>query len=112
MYSDAAKAMFATNVCPAAAAAGFSGGTLPANCDPDWQFLQGGIRTMWTAGSGLLPRRRRVLHPGLDGFQGATSVTGTTGTIVGARPNGTYLLDDQGSFGAVFRAQRNFNAGD
>jgi hypothetical protein len=46
------------------------------------------------------------------------NVSGTTGAgtqidpIIGARPRGLYRLDDQGTLGAVFRAQRNFNAGD
>jgi hypothetical protein len=30
----------------------------------------------------------------------------------GMRPAGTYSVNDQGIFSAVFRAQRNFNAGD
>ena len=116
-YSDAAKAMFATRVC-AAGTQGISGGTMPAFCDPDWQFLQGGIRTMWTVNPGFFlgvdvfytqvwtafkarVRRRERQRQRNDVIP-----------IIGARPTGTYTLDDQHSVGAVFRAQRNFNAGD
>jgi hypothetical protein len=107
-YSDPAKAMFATRVCPAGTQ-GISGGTMPANCDPDWQYLQGGIRTMWTVNPGFFL--------GVDVFytQVWTAFAGSTATLTsatGARPTGTYTLDDQHSVGAVFRAQRNFNAGD
>jgi hypothetical protein len=111
-YSDAAKRMFATNVCPAGRQTSFSGGTLSANCDPDWQFLQAGIRTMWTPVPGFFLGVDVFYTQVWTAFQGATVSTGTTGTIVGGRPNGTYTLDDEGTVGAVFRAQRNFNAGD
>ena len=43
-------------------------------------------------------------------FQGSTFTTTAAGR--GARPAGTYVFDDEHSIGAVFRAQRNFNAGD
>jgi len=112
MYSDAAKAMFAGNVCTAAGQTGFHNGTLAANCDPDWQFLQGGIRTMWTPIPGFFLGVDVFYTQVWTAFQGTSVSTGTTGTLVGGRPNGTYLLDDEHSVGAVFRAQRNFNAGD
>jgi hypothetical protein len=111
-YDAAAKALYAGNVCPAGKQTGFSGGTLPTNCDPDWQFLQGGIRTMWTVNPGFFLGVDVFYTQVWTAFQGATVSTGTTGIIIGARPNGTYTLDDQHSVGAVFRAQRNFNAGD
>jgi len=105
MYGDAAKAMYLP-LCTAASA------SLRTNCDPDWQFLQGGIRTMWTVVPGFILGVDVFYTQVWTAFQGATISTGTTGTLVGGRPNGTYTFDDEHSIGAVFRAQRNFNAGD
>ena len=81
-YSNAAKAMFAQNVCAPASLAGttgvitgggqgqFNGGNTGAlapltalntgrlsvadNCDPDWGFFQGGVRTQWNVTRGFI----------------------------------------------------------
>ena len=138
-YNAAAKGMYATNVCGAftTAAGGpgqagmnsANGGTLAANCDPDWQFFQGGIRTMWTVNQGFFLGVDVFYTQVFTAFKGATAsingvnVSGTTGAttlidpIIGARPRtnsaaSLYTFNDEGSLGVVFRAQRNFNAGD
>jgi hypothetical protein len=130
-YNDTAKGFFASNVCPTLAAGGQTGfngtgggGSLAANCDPDWAFFQGGIRTQWTPVQGLLLGVDVFYTHVFTAFKDATAtvsnvnVSGTTGAatqidpVIGARPRGLYRLDDQGTLGAVFRAQRNFNAGD
>jgi hypothetical protein len=138
-YNAAAKGMYATNVCPGftTAAGGpgqaglnsANGGTLAAFCDPDWQFFQGGVRTMWTPVPGFFLGVDVFYTHVFTAFKGATAsvngvnVSGTTGAttlidpIIGARPRtnspaSLYRFDDEGTVGAVFRAQRNFNAGD
>jgi hypothetical protein len=154
-YNNAAKAMFAQNVCAPVALnssgvitgggqGSFNGGNLalaagtPAslqalntgrlsvadNCDPDWGFFQGGVRTQWTPVRGLIlgvdVTYTRVFTAFKDtqaNLQGVAfgSSSGNANVIepvIGARPNGVYNLKDQGIISAVFRAQRNFNAGD
>jgi hypothetical protein len=107
MYNDAAKAMFLVRQCTGQPQR--VGNIAPAFCDPDSQFLQAGSRTMWTVVPGFFL--------GVDVFytQEFTAFKGATATVTaasGARPTGTYVLDDNHTVGAVFRAQRNFNAGD
>jgi hypothetical protein len=128
-YNATAKGLYATNVCPAAVGQGggqfgFNGGTLSTNCDPDWQFFQGGVRTMWTVNPGFFLGVDVFYTQVFTAFAGTTAnvngvnVSGTTGAgtavnpIIGARPNGVYTIKDQGNLGVIFRAQRNFNAGD
>jgi hypothetical protein len=134
-YNNVAKGMYASNVCPGftTAAGGpgqaglnSAGGTslLRDGCDPDWQFFQGGIRTMWTPVPGFFLGVDVFYTQVFTAFKGSTAtingvnVSGTSGAvtlidpIIGARPRGIYTFDDEGSLGVVFRAQRNFNAGD
>jgi hypothetical protein len=101
LYNDTAKGYFATNVCPAGAQSRFSN---IANCDPDWGFFQGGVRTQWNV--------TKAFYLGLDVFYTRvfTAFKGSTvdlapDPIIGARPAGTYELKDDGIIGAIFRAQ-------
>jgi hypothetical protein len=110
-YNATAKGLYATNVCPAGTQTNFSGGTLSAHCDPDWQFFQGGIRTMWTVNPGFFLGVDVFYTQVWTAFSGST-VALTPNPVIGARPAGTYTLKDEGNLGVVFRAQRNFNAGD
>jgi len=131
-YNNTAKGMFTSYVCPAQTfnttgvlTGGGQGGIANVtNCDPDYSFFQGGIRTQWTPLAGF--------YLGVDVFYthvwtafggGTANVNGFTAgassgnlnilqPIVGARPGGIYTINNQGIFGAVFRAQRNYNAGD
>jgi hypothetical protein len=135
-YDNTAKGYWASNVCPAGTpapggpAAITGGGQAGFNnvgaafCDPDWAFFQGGVRTQWSPSAGFFMGVDLIYTHIFTAFKGATAningvnVSGTTGAatpinpIVGARPAGVYRIDDQGIFSAVFRAQRNFNAGD
>jgi hypothetical protein len=136
-YDDRAKGMYATNVCagfttaaggPGQAGINNAGGTslgrTAGSCDPDWQFLQGGIRTMWTPVPGFILGVDVFYTQVWTAFKGQSAtlngvnVSGTSGAttlinpVAGARPAGIYTFDDEHSIGAVFRAQRNFNAGD
>src|SRR5581483_4133056 len=55
-YNGTAKGQFATYVCPATlfnssgvqTGGGQGGISSVSNCDPDYSFFQGGVRTQWT----------------------------------------------------------------
>jgi len=153
-YNNAAKAMFAQNVCAPTTLSGavivsggqgqFNGGntggtgastgvplntpgaplSIAGNCDPDWGFFQGGVRTQWNVSRGFILGvdvfYTRVFtafkgtQANLQGaaFGASSGNANVVEPVVGARPNGIYTLKDLGTVGAVFRAQRNFNAGD
>jgi hypothetical protein len=127
-YDPTAKSYFASNVCGSFAAgagqAGFGGGSLATNCNPDWGYFQGGVRTQWTPSPGLIlgvDAAYTQIWTAFSGTQAAlagvntSSTTGTvtqTNPVIGARPAGLYNISNQGIWSAVFRAQRNFNAGD
>ena len=112
-YDATAKSYFASNVCGTGSAgqAGFSGGTLLTNCNPDWQFFQGGIRTQWTPSPGFILGVNTAWTQVWTAFNGTTAVL-TPNPVIGARPAGTYAINNQGIFSVMFRAQRNFNTGD
>jgi hypothetical protein len=115
-----------TGGTPTAAFSGinFGAGTLSQHCDPDFGFFQGGVRTQWEP--------LRGLYMGIDvgftyiftAFKGAVATVqhvnlgASSGNInvvepiIGARPNGLYAIKNMGTASAVFRVQRNFNAGD
>ena len=65
---------------------------------------------MWTPVPGVILGVDVVYTQVWTAFQGSTFTTTAAGP--GTRPGGTYVFDDEHSIGAVFRAQRNFNAGD
>jgi hypothetical protein len=102
MYNDTAKGFFLTNVCPAGQT-NFAGIT-PAQCDPDWSFFQGGIRTQWNVTRGFYLGVDVFYVRAFTAFKGATVALGPN-PIIGARPSGAYILDDNDSVGAIFRAQ-------
>ncbi len=111
-YDATAKSYFATNVCATGAQSGFNGAagtTLATNCNPDWQFFQGGIRTMWTPSPGFFFALSTAWTQIYTAFNG-TTVALSPNPVVGARPAGTYAINNQGIFSVMFRAQRNFNA--
>jgi len=122
-YNQTAKGYFATNVCPATVTAQAGINTL-ANCDPDYGFFQGGVRTMWTPVSGFFLGLDVFYTHIWTAFGGSTpqlngvNLSGTSGAVtplnvvVGGRQAGTYTTTNLGTLGAVFRAQRNYNAGD
>ena len=99
-------------------------GTLNSHCDPDWGFFQGSLRTQWSPSRGFILGVDLVYTHVFTAFRGAVAnaqninLGASSGNInvleplSGARPNGLYALKDLGTFAAIFRAQRNFNAGD
>ena len=105
LYNAAAKTLFAGTVCVAGSVIG--AGTA-GNCNPDNGFFQGGVRTQWSVAPGFYMGVDVFYVRAFTGFKGVTSTIAANGT----RPGGTYLFDDEGTVGAVFRAQRAFNAGD
>jgi hypothetical protein len=109
-YNAAAKASLcntgsATNV-PAATPASFGGSVTfqtPGQCNPNFSWWSVGTRTQWNP------------HPDIDigvdvlYTQLNTANRGTaTLTANGARPAGTYTIQDQGVWSAMMRWQRNF----
>ena len=110
-YDSTAKGYFATNVCPTAAAGGQTGfNTVIGNCNPDWHYFQGGVRLQWLPDPGWRLGVEGVFTEVFSAFNGST-VNLAGAPIVGARPAGIYSIGNQGIWSAVFRAQRNFNAG-
>jgi len=94
------------------------------NCDPDWGYFQGGIRTQWSPSRGFILGMDVTYTHVFTAFKGTQAnlqnvafgaSSGNANVIqpvVGARPNGVYNLKDLGILSVVMRAQRNFNAGD
>src|SRR5262249_5169335 len=83
------------------------------NCNPNFSYAQGGVRTMWTPVPGFFLAVESFYSYVWTAFGGTNATVGTAGTaIVGARPSGLYAIDNRGTWGFIFRAQRNFNAGD
>jgi len=130
-HNATAKSMFATYVCPTntfntsgvQTGGGQGGISSVTNCDPDFSFFQGGIRTQWTPVPGFFLGVDLVYTYVWTAFgNGTANLNGYTAgsssgnlnvlqPLSGARPGGTYTLGNQGIASAVFRAQRNFNAG-
>jgi hypothetical protein len=126
-YDSTAKGYFATNVCAAGAQAGINGSagtTLATNCNPDWGFFQGGIRTQWTPVPGFYMGLEAMYTQIWTAFNGTSAVLAGTNTsatsgavtalnpVIGGRQAGTYNINNQGIWSLIFRTQRNFNSGD
>ena len=123
-YDSKAKTFFDKDVCPSIATGGQVGFNLSkGECNPDWNYLQASIRTQWLPAPGWRLGIEGVFTEIFTAFGGATAnITGTntsatTGVVnavspvIGARPSGIYNIGNQSVWSAVFRAQRNFNAG-
>ena len=115
-YNGNAKAIIAQAMCggatvapPGIGAAASPSVTVPlANCNPNYGFFQGGVRTQWSPIRGFFLGVDVGYTQVWTAFAGAATIT----TPVGARPTGAYNLNNQGSVYGIFRAQRVFNAGD
>jgi hypothetical protein len=94
----------------AAKSANLSAGAVN-NCDPDWSYFQGGIRTQWSPVAGFYMGVNVIYSRVWTGFQGDGSVDAPP-TGAPARPTGAYKFDDFGNLGVIFRAQRAFNTTD
>jgi hypothetical protein len=108
-YDSTAKTYFASNVCGGTGTTGQSGINTVTNCNPDWSFFQGGVRTQWSPVPGLLFGVEGLYTQVWTAFNGSVATLGPQ-PVSGARPQGTYSINNQGIWSAIFRAQRNFNA--
>jgi hypothetical protein len=97
----------ATNlICPAGAGTASQVGvamTSVTNCSPNYSWWELGSRTQWNP------------HPDLDigvdvVWEHLNTAFNGTATLAanGARPAGTYKIEDQDSVSVYFRIQRNF----
>jgi hypothetical protein len=122
-YDPAAKALFASNVCPSVAGGGQVGfNTVKGSCDPDWHYLQIGLRTQWLPAPGWRLGIETFYTQIYTAFKGSTvnlagtNTSGTTGVVtainpvVGARPAGLYNINNQGNWAITMRAMRTFNS--
>jgi len=122
-YDSAAKALFASNVCPSVAGGGQVGfNTVKGSCDPDWHYLQIGLRTQWLPAPGWRLGIETFYTQIYTAFKGSTvnlagtNTSGTTGVVtainpvVGARPAGLYNINNQGNWAITMRAMRTFNS--
>jgi hypothetical protein len=94
-YTDAAKG----SICGPGNPFNFTG----ANCDPDSSWSIVGTRTQWNPVPDLLVGLDLTWHHLNTANAGAVTLP-----AVGARPAGAYTAEDQDTFGAMFRVQRNF----
>jgi hypothetical protein len=115
-YDAAAKRYFLGAVCSGGAGTGVAAGQAAVSfapaantCNPNWSYLDTGIKTTWTPLPGLSFSTESLYTYIWSGFTG-------TGNIVssapGARPTGVYSFSNQGIWSEYFRVQRNFNTAD
>lgn len=81
------------------------GPLITATCDPDFKVWQVGSRTIWNPVQNL-DVGVEVLYTQVDTEWNGTATL--PAFAAGARPAGTYTLDDQGVWSAMIRFQRNF----
>jgi hypothetical protein len=121
LYNDVAAADIANRVCPGAEVPRI--GLADTSCDPNWSFFQGGIRTQWTPVAGFILGVDLAYTKVFTAFKGADATLNTvtdgeaSGNVLGGhRSTGDggplYRVADQDVYSVIFRAQRNFNAGD
>jgi Porin subfamily len=112
-YDAAAKSFFSGAVCAGGGATGVAAGQAavsfaPAanNCNPNWSYLETGIRATWTPVDGLAFTTESLYTYIWSGFTGTGSILASA---PGARPTGIYSFSNQGIWSQYFRVQRNFN---
>jgi hypothetical protein len=113
-YDGAAKSYFSGAVCGVAgtgaaaqAAVSFGLGGVGANtCNPNWSYLETGIKSAWTPVPGLTFSTETLYTYVWSGFAGGASILSSA---PGARPTGTYNVSNQGIWSSYFRVQRTFN---
>jgi hypothetical protein len=115
-YDAQAASYFAGALC--SGAAGANGATAQAavsfapgknNCNPNWSYLETGVKTTWTPLPGLTFSAETLYTYIWSGFTGSgTLIT----TPPGARPTGAYSFSNQGIWSSYVRIQRNFNTGE
>jgi len=81
-------------------------------CDPDWQQWNVGSRTQWEPVKGLIMGIDVIynrLETAKSNNTGVVVLTSTgNATYAGAKPNGTYLVQNQDAVTGTFRIQRDF----
>ena len=82
-------------------------------CNPDWTAWSAGSRTQWepvkglTFGVDVIYQHLDSANPGVINL--ATGAVGTAGIApAGGKVAGAYVVDDQDTWAATFRVQRNF----
>ncbi len=82
------------------------------NCNPNWQFLETGVRTTWQPVPGFYFAVEALYNYVWTGFGGSTFNLSNAGAnpVSGARPSGFYNLSNQGILSLGFRVQRTFNS--
>jgi hypothetical protein len=115
-YDSTAKSYFAGALCGAAgtgagvqAAVGFGGAAGANNCNPNWSYLETGVKSTWTPLPGLTFSTETLYTHIWSGFNGAGTIAASA---PGARPLGTYTIQNEGIWSSYFRVQRNFNTGE
>jgi hypothetical protein len=116
-YDAAAKSYFAGAVCGGAgtgaaaqAAVVFGVGAAGANtCNPNWSYIETGVKSTWTPVPGLTFSTETLYTYVWSGFTGGGSILASA---PGARPTGLYNISNQGIWSSYVRIQRNFNTGD
>ena len=120
-YNGNAKAIIAQAMCggPTVAPPGIGAAVSPSvtiavggNCNPDWGFFQGGVRTQWSPIRGFFLGVDVGYTKVWTAFAGTATLATAATTVIGARPGGVYSLANEDSVYGIFRAQRVFNAGD
>ena len=110
-YNDTAKGYFAGALCGVAntgatAQTNLSLSLASNNCNPDWSFLETGVKTTWRPIPGMAISGEVMYNQVYSGFTG----TGNVVAAPGARPTGIYSIGDQNIWTAFFRVQRNYAA--
>jgi hypothetical protein len=106
-HNDEAKAI----ICNSGGAGSMftAGNPAVTGCDPDWQAWNVGSRTQWEPLKGLIMGVDVIynkLHTAKANAFGTVTIAGTAN--VGAKPAGSYRVEDQDSWMATFRVQRDF----
>jgi len=110
-YDSTAKSYFSGAVC----GVGGTGATVQTavsfaatnNCNPNWSYLETGLKTAWTPVPGLTFSTEALYTRVWSGFAGAGTINASA---PGARPTGTYNFSNQNIWSSYFRVQRTFNA--
>jgi hypothetical protein len=105
-YNDEAKNTLCASTGPAAALVKNAaiGGIQFDNCSPNFSYSLVGTRTQWNPVQDLSVGLDLTWYHLNTGFAGGANVT----AAAGARPAGSYTVEDQDTFAAMFRVQRNF----
>ena len=87
-------------------------GTGATNCNPNYQFIETGLRTTWQpVYRPLFPGSRPAICTSGPEFGGDTLNLSNAGAnpVIGARPAGFYNIGNQSQLYGLFRVNRSFN---